>query len=132
MQTEKSRHAGQWIMPETRLTEFPVLSVDQRVRISPLYRRLMIDYFSSTGKIVVFITIFLLFVFLFLQITLYDGQYQTSLYFELINQHLVPRKGEFHLFEPNPEYHSKVTCSNVTCRFEKFRLFAIIAQFCSS
>ena len=33
-QTEKSQPQGKWIMPETRLTMFPVLSVDQRVGIS--------------------------------------------------------------------------------------------------
>ena len=34
MQTEKSEPEGKRIMPETRLTEFLVLSVDPRVRIS--------------------------------------------------------------------------------------------------
>ena len=34
MQTEKSQPKGKWIMPETRFTEFPALSVDPRVWIS--------------------------------------------------------------------------------------------------
>ena len=34
MQTEKSLHADKRIMPETRFTEFPALSVDPRVGIS--------------------------------------------------------------------------------------------------
>ena len=34
MQTEKSQPKGQWIMPETRFTEFPALSIDPRVGIS--------------------------------------------------------------------------------------------------
>ena len=34
IQTEKSSPEGKWIMPETRFTEFPELSVDPRVRIS--------------------------------------------------------------------------------------------------
>ena len=33
MQTEKSQPKGKRIMPETRFTEFPALSVDPRVRI---------------------------------------------------------------------------------------------------
>ena len=57
MQTEKSQISGQWIMLETRFTEFPALSVDlrvgiscsgnlPRVGISQSASRLMIDYFS--------------------------------------------------------------------------------------
>ena len=34
MQTEKSQPEGKGIIPETRFTEFPVLSVDPRVEIS--------------------------------------------------------------------------------------------------
>ena len=34
MQTEKSKPEGKRIMPETRFTEFPALSVDPRVGIS--------------------------------------------------------------------------------------------------
>ena len=34
MQTEKSQFEGERIMPETRFTEFPALSVDSRVGIS--------------------------------------------------------------------------------------------------
>ena len=34
MQTEKSQPSGQWIMPETRFTEFLALSIDLRVGIS--------------------------------------------------------------------------------------------------
>ena len=34
MQTEKSQPEGKRIMPETRFTEFPALSVDPRVGIS--------------------------------------------------------------------------------------------------
>ena len=34
MKTEKSQPEGQRIMPETRFTEFPALSVDQRVGTS--------------------------------------------------------------------------------------------------
>ena len=34
MQTEKSQPEGEWIMPETRFTKFPALSVDLRVVIS--------------------------------------------------------------------------------------------------
>ena len=33
MQTEKSQPEGKWIMPETRFTEFPALSVDPRVGV---------------------------------------------------------------------------------------------------
>ena len=46
MQTEKSQPESQRIMPETRCTSFPALSVDPRVGISRLHRRPMIDYFS--------------------------------------------------------------------------------------
>ena len=34
MQTEKSQSEGKQIMPETSFTEFPTLSVDQKVGIS--------------------------------------------------------------------------------------------------
>ena len=34
IQTEKSQPEGKCIMPETRFTEFPALSVDQRVGVS--------------------------------------------------------------------------------------------------
>ena len=34
MQTEKSQSEGKRIMPETRFTEFPALSVDPMVEIS--------------------------------------------------------------------------------------------------
>ena len=34
MQTEKSQPEGKRIMPETRFTKFPALSIDQRVGIS--------------------------------------------------------------------------------------------------
>ena len=34
MQTEKSQPDGKRIMPETRFSEFPALSVDPRVKIS--------------------------------------------------------------------------------------------------
>ena len=41
MQTEKFQPKDERMMPETRFTEFPALSVDPRVGIS-----LMFDYFS--------------------------------------------------------------------------------------
>ena len=50
LQTEKSQLKGKRIMPETRLTEFPALSVDPRVGISReirMHRRSMFDYFSN-------------------------------------------------------------------------------------
>ena len=34
MQTEKSQPEGKRMMPETRFTEFPALSVDRRIGIS--------------------------------------------------------------------------------------------------
>ena len=34
MQTEKSQPEGKWMMPETRFTEFPALSIDPLVGIS--------------------------------------------------------------------------------------------------
>ena len=34
MQTEKSQPEGKRLMPETRFTEFPALSVDPRVEVS--------------------------------------------------------------------------------------------------
>ena len=34
MQTEKSQPEGKWIMPGTRFTSFPALSVDPRVGLS--------------------------------------------------------------------------------------------------
>ena len=46
MQTEISQLASQRIMPETRCTSFPALSVYPRIGISRLHRRPMIDYFS--------------------------------------------------------------------------------------
>ena len=46
MQIEKSQLEGKWIMPETRFTEFPALSMSPRVWISRLYWRPMFDYFS--------------------------------------------------------------------------------------
>ena len=47
MQTEKIQPEGKQIMPETRFTEFPALSVDPRVGILDLHRRPMIPI---TGK----------------------------------------------------------------------------------
>ena len=47
MQTEKSQPEGEQIMPETRFTEFPALSIDPRVGISLLPRRPMFDYFIT-------------------------------------------------------------------------------------
>ena len=41
MQTEKSVPEGKRIMPETRFTEFPALSVDPRVGISRSHQRPM-------------------------------------------------------------------------------------------
>ena len=35
MQTEKSQSEGKRMMPETRFTEFPTLSIDQRFGIAP-------------------------------------------------------------------------------------------------
>ena len=46
MQTEKSQPEGKRIMPETRFTDFPALSVDPKVGILGLHRRPMLDYFS--------------------------------------------------------------------------------------
>ena len=46
MQAEKSQPEGKRIMPETRFTEFPALSVDPRVGFLGLHRRQMLDYFS--------------------------------------------------------------------------------------
>ena len=34
MQTEKSQAEGKWIMPKTRFTGFPALSIDGRIGIS--------------------------------------------------------------------------------------------------
>ena len=34
MQGDKCQHEGERVMPETKFTEFPALSVDPRVRIS--------------------------------------------------------------------------------------------------
>ena len=34
VQTEKSKPEGKWIMPETRFTEFPALSISPMVGIS--------------------------------------------------------------------------------------------------
>ena len=48
VQTEKSQPEGKRIMPETRFTCFPTLSVDLRIGIFGLHRRPMIDYFSYT------------------------------------------------------------------------------------
>ena len=46
MQMEKSQPEGKRIMPETKFTSFPALSVDPRVGFFYLYRRPMFDYFS--------------------------------------------------------------------------------------
>ena len=46
MQTEKSQSECKRIMPKTRFTEFPALSVHPRVGISRLRQRPTIDYFS--------------------------------------------------------------------------------------
>ena len=46
MQTEKSQPEGKRMMPETMYTEFPALSIDPMVGISPSARRPMIDYIS--------------------------------------------------------------------------------------
>ena len=51
MQTEKSQLQGKWIMPETRLTEFPALSVDPRVGIS-LGDLCLIFFLPMTLKII--------------------------------------------------------------------------------
>ena len=54
MQTEKSQLEGKRIMPESRFTAFPALSVDLRVGISDLRRRPIIDYFSYLLFVVFF------------------------------------------------------------------------------
>ena len=56
MQTEKSQPEGKRIMPETRFSEFPALSVDPRVGIFRSHQRPMSDYFSYLlyNKIVLF------------------------------------------------------------------------------
>ena len=45
MQTEKPQAEGKRIMLETRFTEFPAFSVDQRVGIFGLHQRPMLDFF---------------------------------------------------------------------------------------
>ena len=45
MQTEKSQPEGKRIMPETRFTSFPALSVDPSLGFLGLHRRPMMDYF---------------------------------------------------------------------------------------
>ena len=46
MQTEKSQSEGKRIMPETRFTEFPALSVDPGLGFLGLHRIPVFDYFS--------------------------------------------------------------------------------------
>ena len=48
MQTDKSKPEGKWIMPETRFTEFPALSVGPRVGISRSA--------SETDVLIIFLT----------------------------------------------------------------------------
>ena len=45
-QTEKNQPEGKRIMPETRVPEFPALSVDPRVGISRSASETNVDYFS--------------------------------------------------------------------------------------
>ena len=75
MQTKKPKPGGKRIMPETRSTEFPALNIDLRVEIS----RSASDFLPVIGKIVLIITIFLLFLLYFLQLTLYDDHLRTLL-----------------------------------------------------
>ena len=74
MQNKRSQPEVNRIMPETKLTEIRGLSIDQRLKVSGLYRKLMVDYISYLlMESVVFITVVLLFHVSFLQSTLkYD------------------------------------------------------------
>ena len=46
MQVEKSQHEGEWIMPETRFTKFPALSLTRGLGFLDPHRRPVFDYFS--------------------------------------------------------------------------------------
>ena len=72
MQTEKSEPEGKRIMPETRFTEFPALSVDPRVGISwsSSETDVWLFFLPITEKIEALKGIFTL--------MLYDGQFRTS------------------------------------------------------
>ena len=67
MQTEKSQHEGKRIKPETRCTKFGALSVDLRAGLSwtALETDDLLFFLPSTciGKIIVFMTIFIIFLF---------------------------------------------------------------------
>ena len=45
MQTEKFQPEGTWIMPDTRFSEFPALSLTRGKGFLGLHRRPMFDYF---------------------------------------------------------------------------------------
>ena len=50
MQTEKSLHKDKRMVPETRFTEFPALSVDPRVGISLIFSETDERFYSNAGK----------------------------------------------------------------------------------
>ena len=49
MQSEKSQTMGEWIMPKTRFTKFPALTVDRGWEFLRLHLRPMIDIFLTYG-----------------------------------------------------------------------------------
>ena len=64
MQTKKSKPEGERIMPETRFTEFPVLSVDPKVEISQSASETDDRYhfcYTYAIKIIIYHSTFLLF-----------------------------------------------------------------------
>ena len=71
MQTEKSQPEGKRLMPETRFTEFPALSIDPRVVISRSASEtdVLLFFLPVIGNIKALKRIF--------TITLYDGQLRT-------------------------------------------------------
>ena len=77
MQTEKFQLESEQIMPETRLTELPALSVDPRVGIFlGLRRRPMFAYFFLPMKLKVLFIVLIVFIFDILRcITTFSGRY---------------------------------------------------------
>ena len=63
MRTKKFQPKGKRIMPETRFTEFPALSVDPRVGILGLHRRPIFNYFLTFDIYNYYLSVVISFIF---------------------------------------------------------------------
>ena len=85
MQAEKSHPEGKRIMPETRLTEFPALSVDPRVGISwsAMETDDRFNFLPMTLKIIIYHSSFLLYMTFYVMLFMKNKRRKES----VITQH---------------------------------------------